>query len=241
MNVACVRILRLSLAALLFVGAAGLIFAADAPPRLLAREMDEARFPPVLIAQGITTGEVWVIVSIDQDGRVEDALISRATHRSLGDEALRLLRTGRFEPTFVEGKPTPVLRELHMQFEATGTLISLDPITAATQRTRAFASPEFQDLVVSANDLDTLPQPTRQVSPAHPGRIANVPMSEPVVLEFIVDESGRPRLPALIQAPHPLYADRAAEALLQWQFTPPLRRGKPVAVRVRQAFVFPDS
>jgi outer membrane biosynthesis protein TonB len=37
------------------------------------------------------------------------------------------------------------------------------------------------------------------------------------------------------------YAQAAVGALSQWRFEPPTRRGKPVAVRVQQKFVFSND
>jgi hypothetical protein len=57
-------------------------------------------------------------------------------------------------------------------------------------------------------------------------------------LEFIIDEKGTPRMPVLVSSTDIDFAVTAADALSHWRFTPPLRDGKPVAVRVRQEFVF---
>jgi len=211
-------------------------------PHLQAIQTIPSRFPPALIAQGITTGEAWIALSVDADGRLTDALISRYTHRSLADEAMRLLRVWDFKPVVIDGQPTGVTTELRFRFEATGTLVSLDAIHTVEHLTIKLTGPSYQKIIYSAAELDTPPAPTRRVSPAHPGRLPNQPAgNSAAILEFVIDESGRPRLPALVYAPHPEFGNRAVEALMQWEFTPPLRDGKPVSARVRQEFIFPNS
>ncbi len=218
--------------------------AAPAPdrPHLQAIQTTEPRFPPALVAQGITSGEAWIVLNVDAEGRVTDALVSRYTHRSLADEAMRLIRAWKFHPVVVDGQPVGVSTELRFHFEATGAIISLDAMRTVELLTRNLGDPAYHKIIYNAAELDALPAATRRVSPEHPGRLrANPTADYKAVLEFIVDETGRPRFPALVSASHPEFGNRAVEALLQWQFTPPMRDGKPVSARVRQEFIFPNS
>lgn len=234
--------------ALLLFGLAALVPAALAVspvvdrPHLQAIQKILPHFPPALIAQGITTGEAWIVVSVDADGHLTDALVSRYTHRALADEAMRLLRGWEFQPVVINGRPTGVTTELRFRFEATATLVSLDAIRTVEHLARKLSGPAYHKIIYSAAELDQPPAPTRRVSPEHPGRLPDRPTGDyKAVLEFVIDETGRPRLPALVSAPHPEFANRAVEALMQWEFTPPMRGGKPVSARVRQEFIFPNS
>jgi Periplasmic protein TonB, links inner and outer membranes len=221
------------------------VFAAGASTdrsHLQAIQTTEPRFPPALIAQGITSGEAWIVLSVDADGRLTDALVSRYTHRALADEAMRLLRLWKFRPVVQNGEPVGVSTELRFRFEATGTLVSLDAMQTVEHLTRNLGDATYHKNIYTAAELDTPPTPTRRVSPEHPGSLRDQPARDyKAVLEFVIDETGRPRLPALVSAPHPEFANRAVEALMQWEFSPPLRDGKPVATRVRQEFIFPGS
>lgn len=195
-----------------------------------------------MIAQGITTGEAWIVLSVDAEGRLTDALVSRYTHRALADEAMRLLRAWEFQPVIINGQPAGVTTELRFRFEATGTLVSLDAIRTVEHLALKLSGPSYHKIIYSAGELDAPPAPTRRVSPEHPGRLPDRPTGDyKTILEFVIDETGRPRLPALVHAPHPEFANRAVEALMQWEFTPPMRDGKPVSARVRQEFIFPNS
>ncbi len=240
MNPARLRSVLLSLSA--FIAP---IFAASPSTdrsHLEAIQTTEPRFPPALVAQGITSGEAWVVLNVDAEGRVTDALVSRYTHRALADEAMRLVRAWRFHPVIIDGQPVGVSTELRFHFEATGALISLDAIRTVEHLTRHLGGPAYHKIIYNAAELDALPAATRRVSPEHPGRLRAEPTADyKAVLEFIVDETGRPRFPALVSASHPEFGNRAVEALLQWQFTPPMRDGKPVSARVRQEFIFPNS
>jgi hypothetical protein len=54
-----------------------------------------------------------------------------------------------------------------------------------------------------------------------------------VLLDFFIDETGRPRMPVVVQASDTLFAAAAVDALDQWRFTAPTRRRQPVAVHVQ--------
>lgn len=238
MKPARVRSLLLGIAALTAAA-----FAASADrPHLQAIQTVEPRFPAALIAQGITSGEAWIVLSVDADGRLTDALVSRYTHRALADEAMRLLRFWKFRPVVRDGEPVGVSTELRFHFEATATLVTLDAMRTVEHLTRHLGGPTYHKNIYDAAELDTLPAATHRVSPEHPGLLRDQPADDyKAILEFIIDENGRPRLPALVSAPHPEFANRAVEALMQWEFSPPMRDGKPVATRVRQEFIFPNS
>ncbi len=211
-------------------------------PRLQVEQTEEAIFPPSLLAQGITNGEAWLVISIGADGKLTDALVSRYTERAFANEAMRAIRQWQFEPVRVHGRPVDVCLEVRFSFAATGCIVSLDPFTTMQKFTAIANQPNYQKHICQADELDRLPVPTRKVSPLHPGLTPNAKVTGgKVVLEFIVDETGHVRMPVLVSANDVEFGNRATEALTQWEFTTPTRRGKPVAVWVRQEFVFPTD
>lgn len=222
-------------------------FGADSP-RLQIHQTEEATFPRMLIAQGITSGEAWILISIDAGGRLTDALVSRYTQRPFADEALRVIRLWRFEPVLIEGRPTAVCTQVKFSFQATGCIVTLDTLTAM-QRLMDRDNPRWETPLCDAAELDRMPEPlNREASLTGVGTPATSGPSalagdgaRRVVIEFIIDETGRPRMPVLISAPDPAFGNHAVALLETWRFTPPTRRGVPVSVRVRQEFVFrPD-
>lgn len=209
-------------------------------PRLQIKQTQEAKFPPSLLADGITKGEAWLVISIGADGKLTDALISHYTARPFATEAMRVLRHWEFEPVKVHGQPVDICLEVKFSFEATGCIVSLDPFTTMQKFTAIANQPYYYRQICKADELDSVPTPTRQVSPFHPGAAPDAKVTGgKVLLEFIIDETGHARMPVLVSADSEEFGNRAAEALAQWEFTPPTRQGKPVAVWVRQEFVFP--
>ena len=60
-------------------------------------------------------------------------------------------------------------------------------------------------------------------------------------MDFLIDEEGRVRLPAVSRATNEANEELAAAAVTavtQWRFEPPTAKGKPVLVRAQQDFAF---
>lgn len=216
--------------------------AAASQPRLEVSETVEAIFPAGLLMDNITKGDAWIMISLDPDGTLTDALPVRYTHRAFADEAMRVLKQWRFEPVRVLGRATAIRTEVHFSFEATGCVISITPM-AAVQEIMSFADrPGYITRVCRADELDRVPVAIRTVSPRTPSELPTAATSGgQAVLDFVIDETGQPRMPVLVSAAHEEFANHAAAALSQWRFTPPTRRGQPVAVQVRQEFRFPAT
>jgi TonB family protein len=209
---------------------------------LRIQQTTEARFPSGLLLVPITKGEAWVMITVDADGTLTDALATRYTHEAFAREAVRVLHAWKYEPARMDGNPIAVLVELHFTFESSGAIVSMDA-TSTLQSLTAFAQkPDYVNVICAPTELDRPPTAIKTVSPVLPERsLASRSKNDTTVLDFIIDEKGTPRMPVLVSTPDQEYANRAADALGQWQFTPPTRRGRPVAVRVQQAFIFPND
>ena len=199
----------------------------------------ESNYPPSVLAEGVSSGEVWLMITVDEAGALTDAMVARYTHAGFVSEALRAVRNLKFKPAQADGVPIPVRTELHLSFASSGQVVTLDPQSALNQLTSfAFANSQVKHLC-APSELDRMPAATATVSPLHPGYSANGKvMAGKAMLDFIIDENGKPRMPVVISSTNDDFASAAAQALDQWRFTPPMRQGKPVAVQVRQEFVF---
>ena len=85
----------------------------------------------------------------------------------------------------------------------------------------------------TAAAADAPPRPTRVVRPVYPISLRLAGVSGEVLLEFVVDSTGRTKAVHAMQSPHPLLTERAIEALGHWRFTPGRRQGRLVNTRLR--------
>ena len=72
-------------------------------------------YPPELIASDVT-GSATVVFIIDETGSVADARVESATRREFADSSLTAIRTWRFRPASLDGKPVKMSSRQHFPF-----------------------------------------------------------------------------------------------------------------------------
>lgn len=72
------------------------------------------------------------------------------------------------------------------------------------------------------------PKPIHQVTPVYPNELRQQGVEGEVELQFKVDEKGIVQYAEVLKSLHPYLDYAAVQALKQWKFEPPLRKGKPV-------------
>jgi TonB family protein len=199
----------------------------------------EARFPVAADTLTLASGEARVLIFVDADGKLVDSLIVSHTQKSFATEALWALQQWRYEPARLDGQPVASRMLVTFTFEADRKVISSTPIEMWDNFVQSTTGAPVTRQVCQAEELDQALQALKTVRPRHP-KTAAPPGTENgrVVLDFFVDETGRPRMPVVASATDDRMAAAAIDALGEWRFSTPLRLGRPVAVHVRQEFVF---
>jgi TonB family protein len=197
----------------------------------------EPRFPDALLARGIYEGEARVVLLVDADGRLADWLLTSYSHPYFAREATEALRQWRFEVARRDGQPIEVRTEMVFSFQASGMVVSLSASDLA-ERFQRLGEDRSTRKLCRPNELDRPITPTRTVAPLWPAGWP-APMKEArAVLDFYIDEEGRPRMPVVTQSDDDALNFAAVEALSHWRFQPPTRKGLPVLVRATQPFRF---
>lgn len=210
----------------------------DSPLKII--QTSAANFPPLLASEGILEGEVRAVINIDANGRFVDCLITAYTHPEFAREVMTSLRSWEYEPARQGGEAVGTRAELSFAFEARGMVISIASGDSLNMRMNQLMARPPVSLVCKLTELDEPLTATKVVNPRHPGRqLRATHPGGTTTIDFYVDASGRPRMPVVLNASHPWFAAAAVEALSQWQFNLPTCSGRPVAVRVRQEFIFP--
>lgn len=208
---------------------------------LVIEQTVEPQFPNALAFSPVSDGTADIVVNVDATGKLVDLLIASYTNRAFADEAVSVLRRWQYTPARENGEPIGVRTTLRFDFRATGRVVSLTAIDTIEilESTRPH---HLTRVICQPAELDRPPAALAPVSPANPAhRIAATAPRNSVVVDFYIDEKGVPRMPVVVESPHDVFSQAAVGALTQWRFTAPTRGGKPVAVRVRQQFIFPGS
>lgn len=98
------------------------------------------------------------------------------------------------------------------------------------------ASPQAE--VFDVKDVDTPPKLLKRTRPRYPVELRRANVSGQALLQFVVDEKGRPRDIAVLKADHRDFAASAVKSVEEYRFEPALKNGQPVRVRLHAPIVF---
>ena len=166
---------------------------------------DEAR------ARGIE-GVVVVRTRVDLDGRATQARVVTRLGHGLDQNALVALRHWRFRPGTRNGAPAALDADVEIEF--------------------SLRQERLNELI--ANDMAT------QVGPdVTPPRAVLTPQPPPssgargtVALDVVLLEDGRPRIIRVLHSVNRELDDAAVQIFEQWRFSPAMKNGAPVKVRL---------
>jgi len=97
----------------------------------------------------------------------------------------------------------------------------------------------IDDGIFELFELDEAPRPLVRIQPFYPVQARMRQIEGAVMLEFVVDASGKARdIKVVSSTPGQVFAEAASQAVNRWRFSPGTRNGRPVAVRVRQKITF---
>ena len=158
-------------------------------------------------------GVVTIGVRIDEDGRLSAARVVRGLGAGLDQNALVALRQWRFVPGLRAGRRAAMDAEIDIEFSLRNEAVN--------------------ELI--ANDMATLVGP--DVVPPRAVRTSRTPLDAgrargSVVLDVVLLQDGSPKIVRILQSLTPEADEQAVRHFEQWRFTPAMRNGAPVKVRM---------
>jgi TonB family protein len=193
---------------------------ASGPERL--PEIEEYTTPPLYSDEARRRGVQGVVtigVRVGEDGQVSGARVLQGLGFGLDQNALVALRQWRFRPGRRNGTPTTMDAEVDVEFN--------------------LRSEGVNELI--ANDMATLVGP--DVTPPLVVTMSRVPLRGldargVVVLDVVLQQDGLPRIVRILRSLTPEADERAVRHFEQWRFTPAMKAGVPVKVRMNAEIRF---
>jgi len=198
----------------------------------------EPAFPDMARMEGVPEGHVALAISQTPDGAPADILVLQATDPRFGVAAAEAAREWRFEPTNDPARLAP--RTVRIGFRLSGVVVypfgkrnldNLRPALTEKEMNEPVRVPRVQS-------LSQVPKPLAEPMPAYPKVLHAKPVEGRAAVRFYVDEEGRVRLPEVIEATTPEFADAALAAVAQWRYEPPQHRGRNIVASDNWAFQF---
>jgi len=196
-------------------------------------------FPEDLIPTFRNGGYARVEISVTEEGKLGEWLVTGYTHRRFADAAMEAIKEWTFEPARLMGEPISVSITLTFNFEVKGVVISTTGSDSVTARfNEMLGNVDSAYTTCTLRELDRIPVPRKTVVPLYGKALADRGVNGEVTVEFYIDEQGTVRMPFVLGRPDVALANLAVDAVRQWSFEPPTRQGRPVLVHVRQLFQF---
>lgn len=203
-------------------------------------------YPAALANESVNQGSALAFCTIADDGSVLDVWVPQSHHPAFAAAAEEALATWRYAPapapapsTDAAPAPWPRLDVVRFVFSRSGQITTRthrEALAGAFPGERS-ASFDFETMpLVAASRLTR----TRGGAPSAAALPPGLPAGA-VTVEFIVEASGRVRLPVALRAEHPAHARAAVAAVREWAFAPLAKELDAKAVRVRWNFKFPAS
>lgn len=196
-------------------------------------------YPPSLQTAGITRGYAIAAVSIDTEGKVQDAMILAHTNARLAEVTRQALAEWRFIPARLDGTPVPVQTELKIEFSLEGAVITSNLLNHFFfDHLEGAGDMAVRTALCPATRLDRPPQLVTGDSPHYAEQAGKEGVRGRVQVHFYIDEKGEVRFACAEPAGHPYLLEQAVQAVRRWKFDPPTSRGRPVMVAAVQEFDF---
>ncbi len=198
----------------------------------------EPNFPDMVRLEGLAEGHVALAISRTPAGLPSDILVLMATDARLAAAAVDAAREWRFQPT---SDPAELAaRTVRIGFKLGGVVIYPFGKNHIEEVLSAVSESKLREpiLVPRLQSLSQAPKPLAQPMPAYPAALRSRAIEGSATVRFYVDEEGRVRLPEVIEATTPEFADAAITAVSQWRYQPPQQGGRAIVVSDNWAFQF---
>jgi len=212
------------------------ITAPDGTPATVTPEprvVSDPVWPLDLLLKG-EGGSASVEFTVSENGLVHNVHVHEATQPEFGRALVAALESWAFSRPMESGRGVSVPLMKRAEF----TAIPLDAAADSDPLARLVLALRHGE-IGGAKGLDEKLTSLYRVSPNYPAALmADGAPAGRAEIEFIIDRTGRARLPRIVSASRDEFGWSAATAVAQWVFKPPHRGGAPVDVRVKIPFEF---
>lgn len=205
---------------------------------LAINQTESLLYPFSMTIAGILTGEARVVISVDASGQLNDALVVGYTNVAFADAATAALKRWTFEPARVNGQAHASRAYVLFSFKNNMAVMVQRLPGVMDVAIFRMVNERYAYSACQLRDLDHIPIPVHVVPPASSGPDLRG-TKRTVTVEFFIDEEGKVRVPAIGRDElDDVFSAAAVQAVEQWRFEPPMRKGRPVLVLARQDFTF---
>jgi TonB family protein len=192
----------------------------DTPPK--PRGVIQPVYPHALYAGKAPRGSATLSMLINSKGRVIMTQVIEATHPEFGGSGKAAVEHFEFKPATLKGAPVAGVLKIKFDFDPDYEDRSLYSMEA-----------KKSGRITPASKLDSVPKVISQRKPVFPLEIPDSVDRGQTVVEFLIDEEGKVRLPRIKSADDPAFGYAAVQTIAHWLFEAPRTGGKKTIARVQ--------
>jgi TonB family protein len=187
---------------------------------------------PYALLRAQKTGKAVVRYIVGSDGRVAKAEMGESSAPEFGFALRAAVECFTFEAALKGGRPCMAFEGFQQEFnrDESWQLVSDEDIALLRREEKK------PDSILTLRDLDAPPVPLSRRPPHFP--LSAKDTTGQAVIEFLIDEEGRARLPRIVSATDDGFGYAAVQSVASWRFEPPTRGGKAVVVRAQIPITF---
>lgn len=213
--------------------------AAEPPPQLSGLiDFSLPRYPAGLRGVMTGAGQAVLVFTVDSNGKVSDSIALEATRAEFAEASVAAIKEWRFAPGAV-GNSLPRREVVEFVFRRNGVVTTMQHAEAAREgfnSTTAYA----EIRTVKMSDLDVPPKRLVAPMPAVSTDQLSQQGRTPLIVNFVIDTTGRVRVP-VVTAADPTLAVAVLDAVKQWRYAPSTQNGAAVSVEVMRSLVLPGA
>ena len=198
-----------------------------------------AVYPRNLLKKWIE-GAATIAFAVDPTGRPRHLVVVDASEPEFGAAAVSMMASWRMYPA----KKGPVhcwaAVKMTQKFNTSDEDVSADDhLSDVVDALAENPCP----ILANPRLLDALPDLRYHPACEIPDEVASAGKPASAIVEIVIDRFGHAQVPAIVNATNDAFGWAAATAAGRWQFTVPMKNGKPVEVFARIPFIYnpPDA
>ncbi len=239
-----IKFFNVTLRSALLAGCLGLgsssLFGIDNFESLKVLTSELPSYPTSLTSEGVFDGAARVVLNVNENGDLIDVYLESYTHPLFGRLAEESVKKWTFQPAKLNGEPLSIIKAIDFEFEDRRGVFAFG-VMESTAAKLNFARFSDSKRIYSPKELDKIPEPMEMETPLYPEEFKGQGVVGSATVLFYIDETGEIRMPHVTEYSHESFGKTALMAVEEWKFKPPLVRGKPVSIMVRQRFSFTES
>lgn len=195
-------------------------------------------YPDYVRLSGNNKGVVTTAIGRDDEGRVTDVLVLSSSHALLTQSVVAAVKQWKFaRPANVAPPGKEIVPIVRFLFSAKGVAF-VTALTGSLANKDREVNENAPVILPAFAELDSVPRPLNHPMPRITGSMVGDAEGGTATVKFFLDETGKVRVPIVLDCSSPDLGRAAIAAVEQWTYEPPRAAGQETIALETETFTF---